>query len=148
MTLSQSYRELLASFNAERVRYLVIGGYAVIIHGHPRMTKDLDIWVEPSEENAAAVCSALTACGYAVTPVLAMQFQSPSQIIVLGEIPNRIDLLTGMAGAGFAECFARRKIAFSNGLELLVVSLADLRTLKRAAGRFQDLADLENLPAE
>lgn len=148
MTLSQSFRELLQSFNAERVRYLVIGGYAVAIHGYPRMTKDLDLWVEPTEENADAIAYALSAYGYVATPVIRMQLRSPSQIVVINELPNRIDLLTGVGDFDFCQCFSRRKIQVCDNIELPVVSLMDLRALKAAAGRFQDLADLENLPQE
>lgn len=148
MTLSRSFLEVLESFRAEGVRYLIIGGYAVIFHGYSRMTKDLDLWVDPEEKNANAVVKALKECRYGVSPVVEMQLRSPNQLVILGETPNRIDLITGVQQFDFAEQYRERRIAVFQGVELSLVSLFGLRKLKEAAGRLQDRLDLDKLPVE
>jgi len=146
MTLSQSYQRLFESFNSEQVRYLVVGGYAVILHGHPRMTKDLDLWIDNRSQNAELCARVLRDLDYLIPPTIESQLQGESQLVVLGELPNRIDLLTSIPGFSFKACYDRRSTSHLGGIEVPLVSLPDLRALKKAAGRFQDLADLENLP--
>ena len=145
--LSQTFRDLLESLNSRGVRHLIVGGYAVIYHGYTRHTKDIDIWVEPSEETAGAVAESLRECGFPVTPVMEMQMRSPRQLLIVGEAPNRIDILTGIQDFDFDEMYSSRKIDSFQGLKLSIVGLENLRKLKQAAGRLQDLLDLEKLPS-
>jgi len=92
--LSKDFKEFIELLNAYNVRYLVVGGYAVAFHGHPRYTKDLDVWVELSRENADNIIDALEEFGFESLGLKAEDFLESSQIIQLGYPPNRIDILT------------------------------------------------------
>ena len=146
MSWNPAFKGLLKSFNDERVRYLLVGGYAVILHGHPRSTIDLDLWIEPSEANAASIIAACETVGLVVPPVPAHHLSQPNQVIRMGVEPQRIDLITTLPGLEFSPCWERRRLMRAGGLEVPVIDLASLRITKLASGRFQDLADLENLP--
>lgn len=143
--LNRDFREFVESLNDNRVRYLVIGGYAVALHGHPRYTKDLDIWVEMNPENAARLIKALEQFGFGSLELQAADFLIPDQIIQLGYPPKRIDLLTSAAGVDFASCYTARIEVEIDDVTVVFIDLENLKKNKRAAGRLQDLADLENL---
>lgn len=143
--LNQDFKEFITSLNDNRVRYLVIGGYAVALHGYPRYTKDIDIWIEMSSENAARMVKALDQFGFGSLELQASDFQEPDQIIQLGYPPNRIDLVTTPAGVDFERCYASRVEVEIDNVKLNFIDLENLKRSKRAAGRLQDLADLENL---
>jgi hypothetical protein len=123
----------------------VIGGYAVAIHGHPRYTKDIDIWIETSVENTQKLIQALTEFGFGSLGLVAEDFQSPDQIIQLGYPPNRIDLITTPDGIDFHTCYNTKiNLEFDN-ITVSFIDLDNLKKNKKASGRLQDLADLENL---
>jgi predicted nucleotidyltransferase len=143
--LSQDFREFVASLNASDVRYLVVGGYAVALHGHPRYTKDIDIWIDSTPDNAERVVRALDAFGFGSVKLTEGDFLVPNQIIQLGYPPNRIDLLTSLSGVNFAACYPARVEVDIDGVAVPFIDLENLRKNKQAAGRTQDLADLENL---
>ena len=143
--LSQDFREFVASLNASGVRYLVVGGYAVALHGHPRYTKDIDVWLEATPDNAARVVEALEAFGFGSLGLTQSNFLAPDQVIQLGFPPNRIDLLTSLSGVEFAACYPARVQVDIDGLLVDFIDLENLKENKRAVGRSQDLADLENL---
>ena len=143
--LSQDFREFVASLNASDVRYLVVGGYAVALHGHPRYTRDIDIWIESTRDNAARVVRALDAFGFGSLEPTEADFLVPDQIIQLGYPPNRIDLLTSLSGVDFAACYPARVGVDIDGVAVAFIDLQNLRKNKQAAARTQDLADLENL---
>jgi len=145
MVLNQDFREFIESLSDNRVRYLVVGGYAVAYHGHPRYTKDIDIWVDRSSNNADFLLSALKQFGFASLGLIAEDFQEPDQVIQLGYPPNRIDLVTSLTGVSFEECYAKRVTLDIDGLKIDFIELEDLKANKKATGRYQDLADLENL---
>ena len=145
MVLGPDFREFVTLLNAHKVRYLLIGGYAVAFHGHPRYTKDLDIWVEVSESNATAILAALADFGFGAVGLELKDFAEPGQTIQLGHPPNRIDLLTIADGVAFEECYAARVEIQVDDLTINLINLDHLRRNKRASGRLQDLADLENL---
>lgn len=145
MTLSRDFKEFIASLNANGVRYLVVGGYAVAFHGHPRYTKDLDVWIEVSAENARRALQALEAFGFGGLEITPDDLTKPDQIIQLGYPPQRIDLLTSADGVSFAECHAARVEAELDGVRVCFIDLEHLKRNKRASGRHQDLADVENL---
>ena len=142
---SQDFKEFIASLNANRVRYLVIGGYAVAFHGHPRYTKDLDVWVDRTPHNAARVVKALAQFGLGSLGLKADDFLVPDQIIQLGLPPSRIDVLTTLTGVGFATCYRARVRVKVDEVAVNFIDLKNLKKNKRAVGRLQDLADLENL---
>jgi hypothetical protein len=127
------------------VRYLVVGGYAVAIHGHPRYTKDIEVWIEPDRDNASRTIAALAQFGLASLELVAEDFLEPDRIIQLGYPPARIDLLTSVPGVDFAECYPARVQATFDDVVVDFIDLANLKLAKRAAGRPQDVADLAEL---
>jgi len=145
MILSPDFRDFVRSLNASGVRYLVVGGYAVALHGHPRYTKDIDIWIERNEANAARMVQALEAFGFGSLGLCAEDFLEKDQIIQLGYPPNRIDILSTLSGVEFEVCYASRVDVPTDDLTIPFIDLDNLRKAKRASGRLQDLADLENL---
>ena len=145
MILHPDFREFVRSLNANRVRYLVVGGYAVAFHGHPRYTKDLDIWVEPSAGNAERIVKALEDFGFGSLGLKASDFLVPDQAIQLGYPPCRIDLLSTLPGVEFDPCYSARVQVVIDNTPIDFIDLENLKKNKRAAGRHQDLADLENL---
>ncbi|HQE93596.1 MAG TPA: hypothetical protein PLH19_12340 [Anaerolineae bacterium] len=143
--LNQDFKEFITSLNTNEVRYLVIGGYAVALHGYPRYTKDIDIWIEMSPENADRMVKALEQFGFGSLGLRAADFQVPEQIIQLGYPPSRIDLITTPPGVEFADCYASRIEVEVDDVKVNFIDLENLKRSKRAAGRLQDLADLEHL---
>jgi predicted nucleotidyltransferase len=143
--LNQDFKEFIQSLNDNQVRYLVIGGYAVALHGYPRYTKDIDIWIEMSPENATRMLQALEQFGFASLDLQPQDFMTPDQVIQLGYPPGRIDLLTTPDGVDFATCYATKLEINIDGVLVNFIDLANLRINKKASGRLQDLADLENL---
>jgi hypothetical protein len=143
--LNQDFSEFVESLNANGVRYLVVGGYAVAVHGHPRYTKDLDIWIEPEAANTERMIKALDAFGFASLGITAADFLVPDQIVQLGYPPARIDLLTSVPGVDFATCYLRRIQVTLGSVVADVIDLDGLRQAKAASGRPQDLADLDAL---
>ena len=145
MALHPDYRDILAAFDQHKVEYLVIGGYAVVFHGHPRFTKDLDLWIRPTADNLARVRSALVAFGAPSTLLAALEGASPSDVLWMGAPPVRIDIVKGVPGGDFDAVFARRIVADWDGVAVSVVGLDDLIALKRASARPQDLLDASEL---
>jgi hypothetical protein len=123
----------------------VVGGYAVAFYGYPRYTKDLDVWIEMSEENARRMVKALDQFGFGSLGLTVEDFLTPDQIIQLGYPPNRIDILTTLPGVEFSDCYPFRTVVDVEGLPVNFIDLDNLKQTKRASGRFQDLADLEHL---
>jgi hypothetical protein len=143
--LSRDFKEFIESLNANNVRYLVVGGYAVALHGYPRYTKDLDVWIEPKIQNANNVLNALTAFGFGSLDITADDFLEEGNIIQLGYPPNRIDLITSLKGLMFENCYPERVQVEIQGVLIDFIDIENLKTNKKATGRPQDLADLENL---
>lgn len=145
MELNPDFKEFLQSLNENDVRYLVVGGYAVAFHGNPRYTKDIDIWIDLDEQNARKVVKALVDFGFSSLNLNPADFLEPDNVIQLGYPPRRIDLLIGLEGADFDECYSKRLEEEMEGIRVCFVDRENLARLKRAAGRPQDLADLDNL---
>lgn len=146
--LNQDFKEFIQLLNDNQVKYLVIGGYAVAVHGHPRYTKDIDIWIEISEENAQKLVTALTQFGFESLDLTSEDFQTPHQIIQLGYPPNRIDLITNPDGIDFQTCYDSKIEVTLNDVPVKFINLDNLKKNKLASGRLQDLADLEKLQDE
>lgn len=123
----------------------MIGGYAVAFHGHPRYTKDLDIWVDRNEENAVRLIRALGDFGFASVGLTVSDFLEPGQVVQLGQPPLRVDLITSLEGLDFASCYPSRISKALDGTMVDFIDVENLKVAKRSAGRAQDLADLENL---
>jgi len=145
VVLNQDFKEFIQLLNDNRVRYLVVGGYAVALHGYPRYTRDIDIWVELSEENATHIVEALEQFGFASLGLKESDFLVKEQVIQLGYAPNRIDIITTLSGITFAECYDKRVPVEIDGVKINFIDLDSLRKNKKATGRLQDMADLENL---
>ena len=143
--LSLDFKEFIQSLNGNGVRYLVVGGYAVALHGYPRYTKDIDIWVELNPSNADKIMRTLDQFGFASLGLKAEDFLEPDTIIQLRYPPNRIDLLTTLTGVDFETCYSARIELDMEGLTVNFIDLENLKENKKASGRAQDLADLENL---
>ena len=143
--LNQDFKEFIRSLNDNTVRYLVVGGYAVALHGYPRYTKNMDVWVEMATENASRVIEALNQFGFGSLDLKAADFMIPDQIIQLGYPPRRIDLLTTLPGVEFSECYASRITTDMDGVSVNFIDLENLKKNKKATGHHQDLADLEAL---
>jgi hypothetical protein len=106
--LSKDFKEFIELLNEHSVRYLVVGGYAVAFHGHPRYTKVLDVWIELSPENADNVLKALIKFGFGSLDLKPDDFLESEQIIQLGYPPNRIDILTALKDLKFEDCYRAR----------------------------------------
>lgn len=143
--LNRDFKEFVDLLAANAVEYLVVGGYALAVHGRPRYTGDLDLWVGTDPANIERLLAALTAFGFGSLGLKAADFQAPDAVIQLGYPPGRIDLLTGIDGVVFAPCYQRRQLVSVAGTELPIIHRDDFRTNKRAAGRPRDLADLASL---
>ena len=142
--LNRDFKEFAELLNAHGVEYLLVGGYALAAHGHPRYTGDIDFWVRPDAQNIERLLLSLQAFGFASLGLTAADF-GPDTVVQLGQPPRRIDLLTAIDGVEFEACWARREKVDVAGLPLYVIALDDFKTNKRATGRMKDLADLESL---
>lgn len=127
------------------LRFLVVGGYAVAVHGHPRFTKDLDIWIMVDPENAARIVRVLDEFGFASAGLTAADFGAEGYVLQLGHPPNRIDILTGITGVEFESCWERRFIGPLGDLSVPFIGYSDLERNKLATGRDQDRADVSAL---
>ena len=143
--LNQDFKEFIQSLNDNHVRYLVVGGYAVALHGHPRYTKDLDIWIEMEPENVSNLIKALEQFGCGSLGLKEKDFLASGQVIQLGQAPNRSDLLCTISGVDFGPCYESRVTIEVDDVTVTFIDLDNLKKNKAAAGRHQDLADLENL---
>ena len=139
------FRDLFFALSAAEARFLVVGAYAAMLHIPPRYTKDLDIWVGASPENAVRVYGALRAFGAPIGDLSIQDLATPGVILQIGVEPNRIDILTSIEAVLFAEAWERRIESTYGGVTIHVLGFADLLRNKRAVGRPQDLLDVANL---
>jgi hypothetical protein len=142
--LNPDFKEFAELLNAHRVEYLVVGGYALAAHGHPRYTGDIDFWLARNPDNIERLLTALRVFGFGSLAPKPEDF-APDSVIQLGQPPRRIDLLMGIDGVHFEDCFQRREVITVDGLPLNFIGLDDFKANKRASGRLKDLADLEAL---
>ena len=124
---------------------MIVGGYAVAYHGYPRYTKDVDVWLWIDPENAERVVKTLRDFGFESLGLGVSDFLEKDTIIQLGYAPNRIDLIMGIPGVEFEECYESRNEEEIEGVKLKFIDIENLKKAKRASGRPQDIADVENL---
>ncbi len=141
--MSPDFKDLLSTFNAHGVEYLVVGAHALAAHGRVRATGDLDVWVRPDLDNARRVIKALAAFGAPIHDLNAEDLTLPGTIFQIGVAPVRIDVLTGIDAVDFDEAWRARFQAQFAGHPVSVLSVEHLIRNKRAVGRAQDLADVE-----
>ena len=143
--LNNDFKEFIELLQLNAVEFLVVGAHALAVHGRPRYTGDIDIWVKPEPNNFARLIKALDAFGFAALGVSAEDFMAPQAMVQLGYPPARIDLLTSIDGVTFEECFAHRLDVMIGGTLLPVISVDDLIRNKLATGRAKDLVDVKSL---
>jgi len=146
MELSQDFKEFIQLLNAHEVEYLIVGGYAVAIHGFPRTTGDIDFWVKPKNENAERVVKSLIDFGFSSVDISVDDFIKENSVVQLGFPPNRIDIMTSVSGITFDECWKNKKEIEFEGEKINFISLHHLRLNKKSTGRDKDNLDLKNLP--
>jgi hypothetical protein len=142
----RDYKDLLSAFHAHGVKYLVVGGYAVILHAQPRFTKDLDLFIKADPANASATYAALAEFGAALQGIRPEDFADRDGFFRFGREPHGFDVLPEIPGVDFDAAWERRVetvIDPTSGLKANFISAADLVTAKLAAGRPQDIADVD-----
>jgi hypothetical protein len=145
MWVNSDFSELLSVFNAYQVRYLVIGGYAVIRYTEPRSTKDLDLLIQADATNGRSVFAALAAFGAPLADLTPDDFAEEGYVYQMGVAPLRVDILMSVPGVNFDDAWERREEVEMAGLTIPFISREDLIASKRAAGRPQDLVDVQSL---
>src|SRR5437588_259781 len=143
--LQSDLREFIELLNSHEVRYLIVGGYAVAYHGHPRFTGDIEFFIEASSENASKLMAVLNDFGFGGIGLKASDFDRPDQIVQLGYPPNRIDLITSLSGATFADAWEKRIIDELDGVPVNFIDKRTLLANKASTGRLKDKADLDAL---
>jgi hypothetical protein len=143
--MNSDFKDLLLSFAKHKVRYLIVGGYAVMHHARPRYTKDLDLWLDPTETNAANVARALREFGIPLIEITEQDFAQEGTQFMIGRPPNAIDFLTSVPGLNFAACWPNRSTTNDLGFQSHYLGREDLILAKKTAGRHQDQADVEEL---
>ena len=143
--INNDFKQFIELLNKNSVKYLVVGGYALAFHGFPRYTKDIDFWVWVNEGNAINLVKTLKEFGFSSLDLKEEDFLSPGYVVQLGHPPGRIDLLTSVTGLDFEECYESRVHIEIQGSEIDFIDLENFKKNKKAVGRHQDLADLENL---
>jgi predicted nucleotidyltransferase len=141
--LPPDFKEFLRLLNSHEVEYLLIGGYAVNYYGYARATAGMDFWIGIDASNAAKVASVLREFGF--SQAAADLFAEPGKVVRMGVPPMRIGVFTSVSGLEFPTAFRNRVIAEIDGVPVYLISLPDLKTNKKACGRYRDLADLEQL---
>ena len=147
MTLSKDWREFLELLNSRGVDCVIVGAKSLAFHGRPRHTGDLDILVRPTPNNARLLLALLNQFGFEQSSFKETDFLEAEQIIQLGRVPSRIDLLTSLTGVATDEAFDAKVSAIIDGIPVFVLGKDALIRNKRAVGRPQDLADLSALEA-
>lgn len=146
MELTQDFKEFIRLLNGHKVRYLLVGGYAVAAYGYPRYTGDIDIWIEPESGNARNLLIVLEQFGFGSLSLEEKDFTSENNVIQLGYPPNRIDIMTGVSGLSFNECWKEKQEVMIAGEKINLISLQHLKRNKEITDRDRDRDDLKNLP--
>ena len=144
--LPKDFKELLRSLNANGVRYLLIGGYAVGFHGYPRATNDIDIFVAKDLENARRLVKSLNEFGFGTVELSTELFTKDKSIVRMGVEPLKIEFANFISGVEFEEAFEDKIVGVIDDVEISIINLHHLKINKKASGRYKDLDDLENLP--
>ncbi len=145
MDVCPDYEDLFKIFNSHGIKFLLVGGQAVIYYTEPRYTKDIDLWVIQEKNKASSVYKALREFGAPLKGISKEDFENKNLIIQLGVAPVRIDILLNMDGIHYRKAWKNRKQVLYGKTPVQILSVKDLITVKKKAGRPQDLLDAENL---
>jgi hypothetical protein len=145
MRVEKDYEDLLRLFDKHKVRYCVIGAYAVAFYARPRYTKDMDILIDPDNKNAEKIIKALNEFGFESIELSVRDFTKKGRIIQLGYEPIRVDIITSIEMINFKDIWKNRKKALYGRQKINFVSLKDLIKIKKISKRKQDLLDLDIL---
>ena len=148
MEIQSDFRDLLELFNKNRVKYIIVGGYALAFHGAPRYTGYLDIFVNANKDNAHRILKALDAFGFGSVGLSIQDFIEPNKVIQLGYPPVRIDIVTSISGVSWAEAYQTRVAGKYGDITVYYIGRKQFVINKRSVGRKKDLADLEALSEE
>ena len=148
MEIQSDFRDLLELFNKNRVKYIIVGGYALAFHGAPRYTGDLDIFVNANEDNAHRILKALNEFGFGSVGLSLKDFTEPKNVIQLGYPPVRIDIVTSISGVSWVEAYQNRVAGKYGDITVYYIGRKQFVINKRTVGRKKDLADLEALSEE
>ncbi len=147
MASNPDFRDLFSALSAAAARFIVVGAHAVMYYTVPRYTKDLDVWVDPTKENATRVFPALAAFGAPMADLVIDDLATPGTIFQMGVAPNRIDVITSIEGVEFRDAWANRVKSTYDGVPISILGMQDLLTNKRIVGRDQDKLDVAKLEA-
>jgi hypothetical protein len=145
MEIQPDFKDLFALLNEHKVEYLIVGGYALAFHGAPRYTGDIDVFVRPHSENAERVLRALAAFDFQVPNLTVDDFQNPNNVVQLGVLPVRVDLITSLTGVSWEEADASKEAGSFGDVPVHYIGRDQFIANKRATGRKKDLADIEAL---
>jgi hypothetical protein len=141
--LPEDFKEFINFLNANRVKYLLVGGWAVGLHGNPRATKDIDFLIAVDDKNLQKLKKTLSQFG---APTIEMtHFKEPGNFFRMGRSPVQIDIISEASGISIKDCYKRRQMIDVEGIQIALISREDLIANKKASGRPQDLADAETL---
>jgi hypothetical protein len=143
--MNSDFEELLSIFNENGVRYLIVGGHAVMLYTEPRYTKDLDVWIDASTENAELVYRSLLKFGAPLAGLTAKDFAEEGSFYQMGIPPVRVDILMSIDAVTFAEAWPNRQQSKLGNAEAWFIGRRELIRNKRAVGRHIDLHDAESL---
>lgn len=143
--MNRDFAEMLSALSEAGVEFLVVGAHALAAHGTPRAAGALDIWVNPSRDNAARVLAALAAYGAPLADLTLDDLTKPDTVFQIGVVPCRVDILSGISGVQFASAWVNRIVVEVEGTQVPVLGRSDFKANKRASGRPKDLLDLELL---
>ncbi len=145
LVLPKDFKEFLNVLNSKKVKYLLIGGYAVAYHGYPRSTNDMDIWIAVDPDTANQMVEAIRDFGFDTPQLSNDLFLKERNVIRMGVAPMRIEILTSISGVRFGDCYEERVVDEIDGQQVNIISLKHLKVNKKASGRYKDLDDFENL---
>jgi len=145
MILNSDYRDILHILSEKKVKFILVGAYAMAAHGYPRSTMDIDIWIMPDPQNANMVLKALEDFGAPIKNLSADDLQKEDLIFQIGVAPRRIDIITSADGLRFEDAFSRSQLVEIDAVPVHILSISDLIINKRSTGRLKDLADVETL---
>jgi hypothetical protein len=145
--LNEDFQDFIKALNSEKVRYILVGGYSVIVYGYHRTTGDMDIWVEPSHNNYNLLIKSFSKFGFPTNAITIENFLNTQDqdVFTFGRPPMAIDILTKVKGLEFTESYDLSEIYTINDIPVRVIHLNHLKQAKKAAGRYKDLDDLNNL---